>query len=136
MNRREKALTTARRGTIVTGLALIGLAGVYVRALMFTPIERFQGPAQKILYVHAPVAWAALMAFAVTGILSLLYLIMRDRKLDTIAHAELLKNSRQVRFHCPLSDAQGLRYFTVARAASACSNPPGFWRLRAWLAER
>ena len=37
--------------------------------------------------MHAPVAWAALLAFAVTGILSLLYLIMRDRKLDTIAAA-------------------------------------------------
>jgi heme exporter protein C len=69
----------------VTVLALVGLAGVYVRALMFTPIERFQGPAQKILYVHAPVAFASLLAFAVTGVLSLLYLMMRDRRFDHLA---------------------------------------------------
>jgi len=85
MNRREKALTTARRGTIITGLALIGLAGVYVRALMFTPIERFQGPAQKILYVHAPVATVALLAFGITGVLSLLYLIFKDPRLDHLS---------------------------------------------------
>lgn len=71
----------------MTGIALVGLVGVYVRALMFTPIERTQGPAQKIFYVHAPVAWAALLAFAVTGILSLVYLWLRDRKADTIAAA-------------------------------------------------
>lgn len=87
MTRRESALRTARVGGVITSVALVAFAGIYVRALMFTPIERFQGPAQKIFYVHAPVAWAALLAFAVTGILSLLYLIMRDRKLDTIAAA-------------------------------------------------
>lgn len=85
MNRREKALQTARRGSIVTVIALVALAGVYVRALAFTPIERFQGPAQKIFYVHAPVAWASLLAFAVTGLMSLMYLVLKDRKLDHIA---------------------------------------------------
>lgn len=85
MNRWEEALQTARRGSIVTVVALVALAGVYVRALAFTPIERFQGPAQKIFYVHAPVAWASLLAFAVTGLMSLLYLVLKDRKLDHIA---------------------------------------------------
>jgi heme exporter protein C len=65
----------------------VGLVGVYVRALVFTPIERTQGLAQKIFYVHAPSAWAALLAFGITGILSLIYLWIRDRKLDTIAAA-------------------------------------------------
>jgi heme exporter protein C len=87
MTRRDRAVALARRGQILTGLALVGLAGVYVRALMFTPIERTQGPAQKIFYVHAPVAWAALLAFSIAGILSLIYLWIRDRKLDTIAAA-------------------------------------------------
>ena len=85
MNRRDSALTTARRGSIITVLALAALAGVYVRALMFTPIERFQGPAQKILYVHVPVAIVTLLAFGITGLLSLLYLILKDRRLDHLA---------------------------------------------------
>jgi heme exporter protein C len=77
----------ARRGTLLTGVMLVALAAVYVRALMFTPIERFQGPAQKIFYVHAPAAWSALLAFAVTGVLSILYLWLRDRRLDVAAAA-------------------------------------------------
>jgi heme exporter protein C len=66
---------------------LLGLAAVYVRAALFTPVERTQGPAQKIFYVHMPAAWATLMAFAVTGVLSLLYLWRRSRILDTVAAA-------------------------------------------------
>ncbi len=85
MTRRESALITVRRSWVITGIAMLGLAGVYVRALAFTPVERIQGPAQKIFYIHAPAAWATLLAFGVTGVLSLLYLWLRDRKLDTIA---------------------------------------------------
>jgi heme exporter protein C len=84
---KARALKTARYGQTITVLAMVGLASVYVRALGFTPIERFQGPAQKILYVHAPAAWAALMAFGITGLLSLLYLMMKDRRLDRVAAA-------------------------------------------------
>lgn len=85
MTKRDGALRTARTGTIITTLALAGLVVVYVRAWMFTPIERFQGPAQKILYVHAPIATMSLVAFGVTGLLSLLYLILKDQKLDRLA---------------------------------------------------
>jgi heme exporter protein C len=85
MTRREQAIRSARRGTVITGLALLGLTGVYIRALVYTPVERLQGLAQKIFYVHAPAAWAGLLAFAVTGLLSLLYLITRDRKFDLVA---------------------------------------------------
>jgi len=87
MTRYEHALALVRRGQVITWIALAGLAGVFVRALVFTPIERTQGPAQKIFYVHAPSAWAALLAFSITGILSLLYLWLKDRKIDSIAAA-------------------------------------------------
>ena len=84
---RERAEAMARRGTLLAAVALVALAGVYLRALVFTPVERFQGPAQKIFYVHAPAAWAGLLAFAVTGLLSVLYLWLRDRRLDLVAAA-------------------------------------------------
>jgi heme exporter protein C len=84
---KERAQSIARRGSLLTALALLALAAVYVRALMFTPIERFQGPAQKIFYVHAPAAWSALLAFSVTGLLSAAYLWLRDRRLDLVASA-------------------------------------------------
>jgi heme exporter protein C len=87
MTRYDRAMVLARRGQVITTIALVGLLGVFIRALMFTPIERTQGPAQKIFYVHAPSAWAALLAFAITGILSLIYLWLKDRKIDGIAAA-------------------------------------------------
>jgi len=89
MTRYDRALVLARRGQVITAIALAGLLGVFIRALMFTPIERAQGPAQKIFYVHAPSAWAALLGFVVTGILSLIYLWLKDRKIDAIAAASV-----------------------------------------------
>ncbi len=87
MTRRENALGLARNGQIVMLISFVALAGVFVRAVMFTPIERLQGPAQKILYLHAPAAITALMAFAICGILSIVYLGLRDRRLDKAAAA-------------------------------------------------
>lgn len=81
----ESGQTAIRRGLALTAVALLGLTAVYVMALQFTPVERLQGPAQKIFYVHAPAAWAALMAFAIVGIVSILYLWLRDERLDHFA---------------------------------------------------
>lgn len=87
MTARESALRTARLGQTITALALVGLAGVYVRALAFTPVERLQGLAQKIYYVHVPTAIFALAAFVVTGLLSIAYLWLKDARLDRAAEA-------------------------------------------------
>jgi heme exporter protein C len=57
-----------------------------VRNLAFTPTEALQGPAQKILYIHAPAAFAALyLAFALMAVASVLYLWLHDPKLDRVA---------------------------------------------------
>jgi heme exporter protein C len=87
MTSRDRARRIGRTGMAVTLLGLAGLAGVYVRALAFTPIERNQGAAQKIFYVHVPAAWSALLAISITGLLSILYLWLRDRRIDLAAAA-------------------------------------------------
>jgi heme exporter protein C len=74
-----------RGGTAVTVLALLALAGVYVLALGFTPIEARQGAAQKIFYLHVPAAWSALVSFSLVGICGGLYLWLKDRRLDRFA---------------------------------------------------
>jgi heme exporter protein C len=76
-----------RRGRAITLFALLALAGLYVLALQFTPPERFQGLAQKIFYIHPPVAYAMQLAFIFTGIASALYLWLRDARLDVFAEA-------------------------------------------------
>ncbi|HET9064853.1 MAG TPA: cytochrome c biogenesis protein CcsA [Gemmatimonadales bacterium] len=81
------ATRSIRRGRLLTLVALLGLAGLYVLAIQFTPTERFQGLAQKIFYVHPPAAYAMQLAFVVTGVTSALYLWLRDPRLDAVAEA-------------------------------------------------
>jgi heme exporter protein C len=76
-----------RRGLGIIALGLLGLAGVYLLALRYTPMERFQGLPQKIFYVHVPAAWSALLAFSLVGIASALYLWLRDPRLDLFAES-------------------------------------------------
>jgi len=76
-----------RGGLWISGLAMAGIAGVYWLALLGTPTERWQGLSQKILYIHAPAAWAALLAFGLVGVASAAYLFLRDIRLDTFAEA-------------------------------------------------
>jgi heme exporter protein C len=75
------------RGRVVTVAGLIGLAGVYWLALAGTSTERWQGASQKILYLHAPSAWAALLGFSLMGVASAAYLFLKDRRLDLFAEA-------------------------------------------------
>jgi heme exporter protein C len=81
----EAARALIRRGLRISVAALVGLAGVYLLALEYTPIEARQGMAQKIFYLHVPAAWCALMAFSLVGITSALYLWLMDPRLDRFA---------------------------------------------------
>lgn len=76
-----------RVGRWITATALVLLAGVYVRALVFTPVERMQGPAQKIFYVHVPAAWATMLAMALVGFASILFLLLKDHRFDRFAES-------------------------------------------------
>lgn len=81
----ERARAVIRRGTALSLAALLGIAGVYVVALAFTPVEIHQGLAQKIFYIHVPAAWCALLAFSLVGLASVLYLWLQDPRLDLFA---------------------------------------------------
>jgi heme exporter protein C len=81
------ARAISRRGLRISLVALCGLAGVYVLALGYTPVEARQGVAQKIFYLHVPAAWNALIAFSLVGVASALYLWLHDPRLDRFAAA-------------------------------------------------
>jgi len=76
-----------RRGLALSAAGLLGLVGVYLLALGYTPIEVRQGLAQKIFYLHVPAAWSALLAFSLVGVASALYLWLHDPRLDRFAAA-------------------------------------------------
>jgi heme exporter protein C len=85
MNGTASARGLVRRGAGITLVGLLALAGVYVLAIGFTPIEARQGAAQKIFYLHVPAAWSALVAFSLVGICGGLYLWLKDQRLDRFA---------------------------------------------------
>ncbi|MFZ5624763.1 MAG: cytochrome c biogenesis protein CcsA [Gemmatimonadota bacterium] len=80
-----QAKAVVRRGLWLTAIASVLVVGAGILALAFTPIEAHQGLAQKIFYVHVPAAWSALFAFSLGGIVSALYLWLRDARLDLFA---------------------------------------------------
>ena len=69
-------------------VAALAVAATFVRAIFFTPIEASQGPAQKILYVHASAAFVGLyLGFGLVAVASALYLWLKDEKLDRVAES-------------------------------------------------
>ena len=79
------SLAKQGRRVVVAGLVLLG--GVYVRALAFTPVERFQGPAQKIFYLHVPAAVTTELAVILVGLAGVFFLFLKDPRLDRFAEA-------------------------------------------------
>ena len=74
------------RGIQVLGwLALVLMLISVFGALVWSPAERVMGDAFRILYFHAPSAWMAYVAFGVVFVASLVYLVTRDRRWDTLA---------------------------------------------------
>ena len=67
-------------------IAVLAVAATFIRAIYFTRAEARQGLAQKIFYVHAPSAFIGLyVAFGLVAVAGVLYLWLRDERLDRIA---------------------------------------------------
>jgi len=68
-------------------VAVIAITAAFSRAIWFTPPDLLQGYAQKILYVHAPSAWVAFLAFGVTALAGAFWLFLKDPRLDRVAES-------------------------------------------------
>lgn len=53
--------------------------------LLVVPADELQGEVQRLMYVHVPAAWLAMLAFFVVFLMSILYLVQRKRRWDLIA---------------------------------------------------
>lgn len=49
----------------------------YIWALVFAPADAQQGIMVKVMYLHVPCAWLALLSYGLMGIFSLIYLTMK-----------------------------------------------------------
>lgn len=70
----------SRRVTAALGvLSLLALGLLVLFGLVVSPPDVHQSDAVRLLYLHAPAAWLAYLAFGVTALCSLLYLWPRTR---------------------------------------------------------
>ncbi|MHB1132525.1 MAG: cytochrome c biogenesis protein CcsA [Chloroflexota bacterium] len=69
------------------GLSFLGLlAGLYM-AFVYAPTEATLGHSQRIFYFHLGSAVTAFLAFGVVFVASILYLVRRERRWDSLAVA-------------------------------------------------
>ena len=67
--------------------ALAFLTGIYTfyLGLIATPAERKMGDLVRIMYIHVPQAWLAMISFTLVFIFSIIYLVKKDLKWDKLA---------------------------------------------------
>lgn len=65
--------------------AWIALAAGSVVGLFVVPADALQGDVQRLMYVHVPTAWLAMLAFFVVFVMSVLYLVQRRLRWDAVA---------------------------------------------------
>jgi heme exporter protein C len=68
-------------------ITLLALIAAQVIAFRTSPPDEMMQNLQKIMYLHVHAAWAAMLAFFVVFVFSILYLIKRDLRHDLIAAA-------------------------------------------------
>ncbi len=61
-------------------VVVVSMSALVLLGLVVAPPDRFQGDAQRLMYLHVPAAWVAYLAFATTSLMSALYLWHRTRR--------------------------------------------------------
>lgn len=77
--------TRPRWVSVLGWVALAALIAAQIYGLTQSPPDRDMGNLEKILYVHVPAAWNALLSYAGVFVMSVLYLWRRRERDDLIA---------------------------------------------------
>jgi heme exporter protein C len=78
--------TSIRRwAAILTVIGGASVLGALWMVFFYVPTEREMGIVQRIFYIHVPTAWVGELGFAIVAFCSLVYLWLRDDRLDAIA---------------------------------------------------
>lgn len=78
-----------------TGLVILTIATIILllvaayMAFLYAPTELTMGAVQRVFYYHVGSAWAGAVAFLVTVVVGVLYLVTQDRRWDTIGHSSV-----------------------------------------------
>ncbi len=68
-----------------SGWLVLALAVLWLAVVWNAPVDRMQGPIQKILYLHVPCAFAAYLGFVLTAAFGGVYLWRGDERWDRYA---------------------------------------------------
>ncbi|MPZ51901.1 MAG: cytochrome C biogenesis protein, partial [Acidimicrobiia bacterium] len=79
--RSGETLRSRRTSAVVSVVAL----GVGLAFALTSPVDKLQGEYSRIIHVHVPTAWLAFLAFGITALGSILYLIRRTDRWDRMA---------------------------------------------------
>lgn len=87
-------VSQARRGqplglTVLTVFTALMLAAASYMAFVYAPTEATMGAVQRIFYFHVGAAWAGALAFLVTVIAGIAYLITSRRIWDIVGHSSV-----------------------------------------------
>ena len=78
----SRSAGTGTRGTRILGIiTIVAMAWLVAFGLGFSPADRNQEEAVRIMYVHVPTIWIAYLAFVVTAVASGFYLFGRKKSL-------------------------------------------------------
>ena len=72
------------------GVGLLGFLVVFAglaMAFLYAPTDRVQGHAQRIFYIHVPMAWLAYLAYGVLFVGAIGFLWKKDMKWDRLARS-------------------------------------------------
>jgi heme exporter protein C len=72
--------------TILTIITVIMLAIAAYMAFIYAPTEATMGQVQRIFYFHVGAAWAGALAFLVTVVAGVIYLVRADFAWDRVGH--------------------------------------------------
>ncbi|MGH8949423.1 MAG: cytochrome c biogenesis protein CcsA, partial [Acidimicrobiia bacterium] len=77
-----------KRVRILMAIAAAAMvAGLYLT--LTSPTDRLQGEFTRIVNIHAPSMWVAFLAFGVTALASILWLVRKTDRWDRIAEASV-----------------------------------------------
>jgi heme exporter protein C len=72
---------------ILGALTLIGMLISIGMIFFYAPMDAIQKDAQRIFYIHVPSAWVGMLAFTVTAVAGVVYLVKANERWDWVARA-------------------------------------------------
>jgi len=79
------SLPPTGRAPLLGAGALVAMVAGSAAGLMLVPADAAQGQVQRLMYIHVPAAWLAMLSFFVVFVMSVLYLVQRDLRWDRVA---------------------------------------------------